>query len=139
MQTRADKPIYTQLRCVAGFTNSEIKAYAAASIEAGSPVATDGLACFAALTSAGMMHRPIVTGGGRPDEPEFKWVNTGLGTSRAPSPEPAAPSDRATLRDTSQPLNTASTAASNSTKWSSGLRLSRRKLLRSPATSYLQR
>ena len=56
----------TQLRCVAGFTNSEIKAYAAASIEAGSPVATDGLACFAALTSAGMMHRPIVTGGSRP-------------------------------------------------------------------------
>lgn len=79
VQTREDKPIYTQLRCVAGFTNSEIKAYAAASIEAGSPVATDGLACFAALTSAGMVHRPIVTGGGRPDEPELKWVNTGLG------------------------------------------------------------
>ena len=98
VQTREDKPIYTQLRCVAGFTNSEIKAYAAASIEAGSPVATDGLACFAALTSAGMVHRPIVTGGGRPDEAEFKWVNTGLGnikcaiagTCRAVRPRHAA-------------------------------------------------
>ena len=42
VQTREDKPIYTQLRCVAGFTNSEIRAYAAANIEVGSPVATDG-------------------------------------------------------------------------------------------------
>ena len=83
VETREDKPIYTQLRRVAGFTNTEIKAYAAANIEAGSHVATDGLACFAALTSAGMMHRPIVTGGGRPDEPEFKWVNTGLGNIKS--------------------------------------------------------
>ena len=83
VETREDKPIYTQLRRVAGFTSEEIKAYAAASIEAGSHVATDGLACFAALTSAGMTHRPIVTGGGRPDEPEFKWVNTGLGNIKS--------------------------------------------------------
>ena len=29
------------------------------------------------------MHRPIVTGGGRPDEPGFKWVNTGLGNIKS--------------------------------------------------------
>lgn len=29
------------------------------------------------------MHRPIVTGGGRPDEAEFKWVNTGLGNIKS--------------------------------------------------------
>ena len=139
VQTREDKPIYTQLRCVAGFTNSEIKAYAAASIEAGSPVATDGLACFAALTSAGMMHRPIVTAADGPTNPNSNGSTPGSETSRAPSPEPAAPSVRATPRDISQPMNTASTAVSNSTRWSSGLRASRRKLLRSPATSYLQR
>ena len=83
VQTRADKPIYTQLRCVAGLTNGESKAYAAASIEASSPVATDGLDGFAALTSVGMMHRPIVTSASRPDDPEFKWVNTGLGNIKS--------------------------------------------------------
>ena len=71
------------------------------------------------LTSAGMMHRPIVTGrAGGATNPNSNGSTPGSETSRAPSPEPAAPSDRATLRDTSQPLNTASTAASNSTKWS---------------------
>ena len=42
VETSEDKPIYTQLRSVAGFTREEIKAYAAASIEAGARVATDG-------------------------------------------------------------------------------------------------
>ena len=83
METREDKPIYTQLRRVAGFTSEEIKAYAAASIEAGARVSTDGLSCFAAVASAGTLHRPIVTGGGRPDEPELKWVNTGLGNIKS--------------------------------------------------------
>ena len=83
VETREDKPIYTQLRRVAGFTSNEIEAYAAASIEAGAHVVTDGLACFAALTGIGMMHRPTVTGGGRPDEPELKWVNTGLGNIKS--------------------------------------------------------
>ena len=83
VETREDKPIYTQLRRVAGFTSEEIKAYAAASIEAGARVSTDGLSCFAAVASVGTLHRPIVTGGGRPDEPELKWVNTGLGNIKS--------------------------------------------------------
>jgi len=83
VETRDDKPIYTQLRRVASFTSEDIKAYAAASIEANARVATDGLSCFAAVASAGMNHRPAVTGGGRPDEPEFKWVNTGLGNIKS--------------------------------------------------------
>ena len=79
VETREDKPVYTQLRRVAGFTSQAVKTYAAANIEAGARVTTDGLACFAAVTAAGMKHQPIITGGGRPDEPEFKWVNTTLG------------------------------------------------------------
>jgi len=83
VETREDKPVYTQLRCVAGFTGEAIKTYAAAGIEAGARVTTDGLACFAAVTAAGMTRRPIVTGSGRPDAPEFKWVNTGLGNIKS--------------------------------------------------------
>jgi len=83
VQTREDKPVYTQLRRVAGFTSQEVKTYAAANIEAGARVTTDGLACFAAVTAAGMKHQPIITGGGRPDEPEFKWVNTTLGNIKS--------------------------------------------------------
>lgn len=83
VETREDKPVYTQLRRVAGFTSEEVKTYAAANIEAGARVATDGLACFAAAAGAGMVHWPIVTGGGRPDEPEFKWVNTALGNIKS--------------------------------------------------------
>jgi hypothetical protein len=79
VETRENKPFYTQLRRIAGFTSAAIKSYAAASIEPGSRVTSDGLACFAAVTEAGMEHRAIVTGSGRPTAPEFKWVNTGLG------------------------------------------------------------
>jgi len=83
VETREDKPVYTQLRRVAGFTSEEVKTYAAANIEAGARVATDGLACFAAAAGAGMVHWPIVTGGGRPDEPGFKGVNTALGNIKS--------------------------------------------------------
>ncbi|MEJ2118962.1 MAG: IS1595 family transposase [Alphaproteobacteria bacterium] len=79
VQTRENKPHYTQLRRVAGFTSAEIKSYAAANIAPGSRVTSDGLACFAAVTEAGLEHRAIVTGGGRPTAPELNWVNTGLG------------------------------------------------------------
>ncbi len=79
VETRGNKPFYTQLRRVAGFTSAAIKSYAAANIAPGSRVTSDGLACFAAVTEAGMEHRAIITGSGRPTAPEFKWVNTGLG------------------------------------------------------------
>ena len=83
VETREGKPVYTQLRRVSCFTSQEIKTYAAANIQPGTHVTTDGLACFAAVTGAGMTHRPIVTGSGRPDAPEFKWVNTGLGNIKS--------------------------------------------------------
>ena len=39
------RPIYTQLRCLPGFTIKAIKAYAQANIMAGSRVLSDGLGC----------------------------------------------------------------------------------------------
>jgi transposase-like protein len=83
VETHEDKPIYTQLRRVSGFTSAAIRSYATANIAPGSRVISDGLACFAAVTEAGVKHRAIVTGGGRPTVPEFKWVNTGLGNIKS--------------------------------------------------------
>jgi hypothetical protein len=46
----------------------------------GTRVVSDGLGCFAAVTSAGCLHTPIVVGQRKPRElPEFVWVNTVLG------------------------------------------------------------
>ena len=81
--TRKGKPVYTQLRRVAGFTKEAIKHYAAANIVRGSRVLSDGLSCFLGLAEAGMGHLPIVTGGGRPKNPLFNWVNTGLGNIKS--------------------------------------------------------
>lgn len=83
VETHENKPVYTQLRRVSGFTSAAIESYAAANIEPGSRVTSDGLACFAAVTEAGMQHRAIATGSGRPTLPEFKWVNTGLGNIKS--------------------------------------------------------
>lgn len=83
VETRENKPVYTQLRRVSGFTSAAIKSYAATNIEPGSRVTSDGLACFAAVTEAAMQHRAIATGSGRPTRPEFKWVNTGLGNIKS--------------------------------------------------------
>lgn len=83
VETHENKPVYTQLRRVSGFTSAAIKSYAAANIEPGSHVTSDGLACFAAVTEAGMEHRATPTGSGRPTLPEFKWVNTGLGNIKS--------------------------------------------------------
>lgn len=83
VETHENKPVYTQLRRVSGFTSAAIQSYAAANFEPGSRVTSDGLACFTAVTEAGMKHRVIVTGSGRPTLPEFKWVNTGLGNIKS--------------------------------------------------------
>ncbi len=42
----------------------------------------DGLTCFNGVTAAGCVHEPMVTGGGKAavERPEFRWVNTILGT-----------------------------------------------------------
>ena len=81
--TRKGKPVYTQLRRIAGFTREAIRDYAAASIAAGSWVVSDGLGCFLGLVDAGMRHIPLVTGGGRPRQPLLQWVNTGLGNLKS--------------------------------------------------------
>jgi ribosomal protein L37AE/L43A len=81
--TRDGKPTYTQLRRVPGFTKEAIRDYAAANIERGSWVFSDGLGCFLGLAEAGMRHVPIPTGSGRPRNPIFKWVNTSLGNIKS--------------------------------------------------------
>lgn len=83
VQTRDGRPIYTQMRCIPGFTKEAIKDYAAGSIEPGSRVLSDGLGCFNGLADAGMKHVVKITGGGRPKGVDFKWVNTGLGNVKS--------------------------------------------------------
>ena len=79
VQTDEGRPIYTQLRVVPGFTKEAIKDYAVMNIAAGARVLTDGLACFNGFADAGLKHSPVITGGGRPKGPRFRWANTGLG------------------------------------------------------------
>ncbi len=81
--TRDGKPTYTQLRRVAGFTKEAIRDYAVANIRRGSYVFSDGLGCFLGLADAGMRHVPVLTGGGRPKNTIFKWVNIGLGNIKS--------------------------------------------------------
>lgn len=76
--TRDGHPIYTHLRVVPGFTKEAIRDYAAANIEAGARVLTDGLGCFNGFDEAGIEH-VVKLAGGRPSGGDFKWVNTGLG------------------------------------------------------------
>lgn len=83
VETREGKPVHMQLRRVPGFSKEAIEAYAAANIRRGSWVLSDGLRCFLGVADAGMKHMPIVTGGGRPKHPFFKWVNTGLGNLKS--------------------------------------------------------
>lgn len=81
VETQDGKPIWIQLRRVAGFQKTCIARYAQQALSPGSLVYSDGLSCFQALESAGCHHIPIVTGGGRPSpfQSTFKWVNTVLG------------------------------------------------------------
>jgi ISXO2-like transposase domain len=79
LATRKNKPIYTQLRCVPGFNKEATKAYAEANIAPGARVLSDGLGCFRGLAEAGLKHKAVVRGSGRPRDARFKWTNTGLG------------------------------------------------------------
>lgn len=83
VETRDGRPIYTQLRCVSGFTSKAIKNYAVQSIAPGSRVLSDGLGCFNGFADAGLTHVTIITGCGRPKGIEFKWSNTGLGNVKS--------------------------------------------------------
>jgi ISXO2-like transposase domain/Transposase zinc-ribbon domain len=81
--TRDGKPIHMQLRRVSGFKQDAIAAYAAANIEPGSWIVSNGLNCFPGVKRVGKKHLPVVTGGGRPKHPFFKWVNTSLGNLKS--------------------------------------------------------
>jgi hypothetical protein len=83
VMTRDGKPIHAQIRLVPGFTKQAIQNYASANIARGSWAVSDGLGCFPGLADAGLRHIPIVTGGGRPTNPLFKWVNTLLGNIKS--------------------------------------------------------
>jgi transposase-like protein len=83
VETRDGRPIHAQMRVVADFTKETIRDYAAASMVPGSRVLSDGLGCWNGLGEAGMTHERRVTGGGRPREGEFKWVNTALGNVKS--------------------------------------------------------
>lgn len=83
VQTRDGRPTYTQMRPVAAFTKEAIKTYAIRSIEPGSRVLSDALGCFKGIDEAGLKHVVKITGGGRPEDADFKWVNTGLGNVKS--------------------------------------------------------
>lgn len=57
-----------------------VKGWALASLEPGTNVLSDGLACFSAVVDAGCADSYIVVGKRKPREmPDFRWVNTVLG------------------------------------------------------------
>ncbi len=59
-----------------------IERWAAQSLEPGTYVVSDGLACFKAVAKTGCHHQSIVTGGGGPESmtlEAFTWVNTMIG------------------------------------------------------------
>ena len=61
-------------------TSDAIGKWAKACLSPGCAVISDGLGCFAAVTTAGCTHQPVVVGGRKPrDLPQFLWVNTVLG------------------------------------------------------------
>ena len=73
-------PQYVKLAPVSGFTLEAVAQWAQAALMPGAHVVSDRLGCFAAVTSAGCLHTPIVVGQRKPRElPEFTWVNTVLG------------------------------------------------------------
>lgn len=80
---RDGKPVHAQFRRVPAFTKEAVRDWARASVAPGSYAFSDGLSCFLGLAEAGLKHVPVVTGGGRPANPIFKWVNIGLGNIKS--------------------------------------------------------
>lgn len=73
-------PRHLKLSVLSEFTSRAIGQWASASLMPGTRVRSDGLRCFAAVTSAGCVHLPFVVGNLLPRQlPEFTWVNTILG------------------------------------------------------------
>jgi len=66
------------MNVVKGFRTTEMSRWAKQHLKAGAHVISDGLACFAAVKTAGCHHTSIVTGGGPScvTREEFTWINT---------------------------------------------------------------
>lgn len=76
----AGHPAHLKLSVLRGFTSLALGKWASANLMPGTVVCSDGLGCFAAVTSAGCLHQPTVVGDRKPrDLPEFTCVNTVLG------------------------------------------------------------
>ena len=75
------KPQRIKLSKVKGFRLEEVEHWSVRSLEPGTTVVSDGLACFNAVENAGCIHESHVVGGGKQavEHPSFKWVNTILG------------------------------------------------------------
>ena len=74
-------PLRTKVSVVDALRTTEIAAWAHQHLGTGTPVFSDGLACFHGVTAAGCSHEKIVVGNGRASvqRPEFRWLNTILG------------------------------------------------------------
>ncbi len=83
--TPEGKPVRLKLRRVSGFCGRAISGFARRGLHPDCEVASDGLACFAAVAEAGCRHEVIKTGSGAAAArtPAFKWVNTALGNIKA--------------------------------------------------------
>ncbi len=80
LHSEQGRPLRIKLTLVPGFPVKPIVDWATRDLHPGSAVTSDGLACFAGVSDAGCLHRPIIAGGRKPkDLPEFNWVNTILG------------------------------------------------------------
>jgi hypothetical protein len=74
-------PTNLKLDVVSGVTSQAIGKWAKTRLKPGCVVLSDGLSCFAAVTDAGCVHIPRAVGTLKPkDLPEFKWINTVLGS-----------------------------------------------------------
>jgi hypothetical protein len=76
----AGHPSHARITVLSGFRSEAILDWAKRYPAPGSPVLSDGLSCFSAVTAANCHHKVIVTGGKRPNELlQFRWINILLG------------------------------------------------------------
>ncbi len=76
-----NNPLYVVFTKVKGFSQAEVKAWAARSLVSATTVVSDGLWCFQSVTQAGCIQQREVVGKGRKstDMECLSWVNTILG------------------------------------------------------------
>lgn len=77
---KMDWPQFLKLSMVSVFTSDAIGKWAKACLSPGCAVISDGFGCFAAVTTAGCTHQPVVVSDRKPrDLLQLLWVNTVLG------------------------------------------------------------